>query len=687
MPISDIDKALDSKDLSVRQLSFMNVLHCDITIEIFSLLTQQDCLMCMSVCRDWYYAIPQYTQSAWKVLRLRQQDASKDHHRRERCLGSHVKRVVLQSVEDVDEERPSSILMQRLVDWGCTKIESLEFMTCSTTDLNTFFDFLRRLAPYLTHLKLEQHTSTVPIVHVFSTCSQLTHLTYQPMSEYFPLSWPQHIIIPLQSDGQSIVPSSGVPVDCCSKITYLRLDVVLKKQEMEYILKRCPELQCFIGVSSDTASGYYNSRLPDRDYMDINSLVSWCPKINTLVSNFSYYKFDDIKDLSSYTSNLPGLRRYHPSRLESIHQIAPYLAAVQDTLEVLAISRYSSVDDDWSPVFDSLRMPNLRALICSETTFRTVSSLVTMLNSSPLLQKLDLCCSNFTVDLTLARSFHNMHMVRYLRIRRIKFQDGPSMATFFDRFSALETLETFAVVLPLELPDNFRCPRRLKSLTMIANRWDHMGFVRDIDTDQTIADFLEHLFRNSRLETIKLTAMRMIKRQGVQATSTVRTLKNLTVCLTYLRLPSCERSPTIQSRRDAGFFEFAKMLSRTKIEKLLFEDCCQLPPAVLGALAELPLLEKFKVTYCIVHEWTSMRGGDLVHLLYKSRSLVTVFFKVAKILGEHASGLDCEQLSALIEDQRSAYNKTRTGRWKATATRYNGLHQTLDDLSIEWLDD
>ncbi|KAI8138341.1 hypothetical protein BJV82DRAFT_295314 [Fennellomyces sp. T-0311] len=80
-----------SKVPSAQQLSFMHTLHSDVAIEIFSYLSQQDCLTSMAVCRDWYHAIPQYTQKIWRELRFKEGDVRADNHRRQRCLGSHVK--------------------------------------------------------------------------------------------------------------------------------------------------------------------------------------------------------------------------------------------------------------------------------------------------------------------------------------------------------------------------------------------------------------------------------------------------------------------------------------------------------------------------------------------------------------------------------------------------------------------
>ena len=111
-------------NLLEQQLGFLSALYRDIVLEIFSYLTQQDCLTCMAVCRDWYATVPQYAQNIWKEIQLDRRDASIDHQRQQQCLGSHVKRVSITSTSD-KEDLSSITLMQRLLDWKCTRIQSL----------------------------------------------------------------------------------------------------------------------------------------------------------------------------------------------------------------------------------------------------------------------------------------------------------------------------------------------------------------------------------------------------------------------------------------------------------------------------------------------------------------------------------------------------------------------------------
>ena len=99
-------------------IGFLKKLSYDIISNIFLYLDQQDCLNCMATCRDWYDHIPQYTEDNWETLQLNKNGVTQ---LQERNLGRHVKHVLFYNVQaDI-----LSITMQRLLDCGCSEIESL----------------------------------------------------------------------------------------------------------------------------------------------------------------------------------------------------------------------------------------------------------------------------------------------------------------------------------------------------------------------------------------------------------------------------------------------------------------------------------------------------------------------------------------------------------------------------------
>ena len=97
---------------------FLEKLPYDIISNIFLYLGQQDCLNCMATCCDWYDIIPQFTKANWKTLLLDKKGISQ---LQEQNFRKHVKRVLFQDVQG----NLLSKMMQKLLDYECTDIESL----------------------------------------------------------------------------------------------------------------------------------------------------------------------------------------------------------------------------------------------------------------------------------------------------------------------------------------------------------------------------------------------------------------------------------------------------------------------------------------------------------------------------------------------------------------------------------
>ena len=127
------------KEAVDQQFSFLNALNYDIVTQIISYLTQQECLACMAVCRDWYHKIPQHSQNIWREIELVRKDVPVNHLRRQQCLGSHVKRVVILYVHSDKKRGSLTTLMQRLLDWKCTNIEYLGTVGHTWLTVRTFY--------------------------------------------------------------------------------------------------------------------------------------------------------------------------------------------------------------------------------------------------------------------------------------------------------------------------------------------------------------------------------------------------------------------------------------------------------------------------------------------------------------------------------------------------------------------
>ena len=105
--------------------NFLYKLPYDIIHNIFSRLTQQDCLECMAVSIVWMELVPQYATMLWKNIKVSFDD--NDHLDQEnelvtrlsprmiRCLGSHVQNII---VSHCNEEQVQLIL-SALSKCGC----------------------------------------------------------------------------------------------------------------------------------------------------------------------------------------------------------------------------------------------------------------------------------------------------------------------------------------------------------------------------------------------------------------------------------------------------------------------------------------------------------------------------------------------------------------------------------------
>ena len=101
----------------ITHVRLLEKLPYDIISNIFLYLDQQDCVNCMRTCREWYELIPQFTKANWETLRLGEVIT----HCHERNFGKHVKHVIFNGVP----ENELSTMMQKLLDFECTEIESL----------------------------------------------------------------------------------------------------------------------------------------------------------------------------------------------------------------------------------------------------------------------------------------------------------------------------------------------------------------------------------------------------------------------------------------------------------------------------------------------------------------------------------------------------------------------------------
>ncbi|KAI9251000.1 hypothetical protein BDA99DRAFT_206408 [Phascolomyces articulosus] len=100
----------------------LNELPFDILTEIFSYLSQDECLTCMDAGPAWFHLVPHYSERVWENITLLERSFVKEDPRLKQCLGNHVKFVCLRV------NRNKEILydlLDKLAEYKCDQIERI----------------------------------------------------------------------------------------------------------------------------------------------------------------------------------------------------------------------------------------------------------------------------------------------------------------------------------------------------------------------------------------------------------------------------------------------------------------------------------------------------------------------------------------------------------------------------------
>ncbi|KAI9494761.1 hypothetical protein BDB00DRAFT_871041 [Zychaea mexicana] len=620
-------------DLPEEQLAFMAKLPFDVVTEIFAYLDQEDCLVCMAVCRGWYTQIPSYTENKWRSIQLSERDPYVVSSRRARCLGKHVKDVHFNKFKD---ENALYVAMYRLLQLGCDEIESLVFVNCSTREQRRFLGLSQQLGSQLAHLTMRSHDSAVPLLYILCTCPKLTSFTYR--GEYIPWQLGQR--------AHEQIPVESIPI--FDKLKYMYIDATIDMHpELVSILQKCPNLQYFIDASSATKHNepqpvdltYHPGHTNSSDVIRLKNIFSWCPNLVYIAkkSNYGYVPYKDImKSIvgegpsavaitnSALHSQRKQSRLYHlaVSQSEGYDEIAQVLRNKQYTLEHLDLTtaQANRVDIDWSPVFRSLQLPLLRTLICN-THFDT-AAIISMLNSCPSLNlmKLDYCHRRIeNVELQPLRILPRLHT---FYLQRFMFMDELSVATLLQRLPGLEKLGIQDSSATLSDPTIYKCLKHLKHLDLFAIDWGRrfgQQGQRSQGTGMVVSPAMfKYMAQYSNLETVRLWRVPKITYELLSAIAHIATLRCLEVKL------ACAPDGD-----EAELLWFAhKLREKSMIEKLKLEPLRYLNYAVLSVLGDLPRLNTLSVWFGNGYTRPPMEldTSGVIQLLRKSKSLKKVVF-------------------------------------------------------------
>ncbi|KAI8147457.1 hypothetical protein BJV82DRAFT_595520 [Fennellomyces sp. T-0311] len=635
--ITTVDNAVDSHSCSLdsssaslldQQLGFMGALYSDILLMVFSYLDQQDCLTCMEVCQAWQQIVPLYSQSVWETVSFSSRGLSMDTVYLEQCLGDHVKTVVFDGNEGKDKLYH---IMRKLVDWGCNKIEALEFRGYVTVDQDTFLALLERLAPSLTRLYLTHHGSNITLPDLFNACPNLSHFTYQ---SYGSVSMANTtLLVPVAQSLQF------------PKITYLSLDAFEDSQlHLEPILQLCPNLQYFVGPKCVTHGGVI------RRHITLDQLLSWCPKIICLQTNHGYSPLYEITGNSwepiasdTYKTDAYGLRHYeicceNSDRGELTRQLMQH----QDTLEFVSLYKHRIDHMDWSPMLRSLQLNRLRTLICDGVHFNA-ASIVAMLNHCPLLETLVLEGVSVTFSATDVQFLPTLPLLSTLKCVKVEFEDESCLSAMLERFPALKYLVFKSSSLTINLSTAFQCLRRLKHLYLDRVQWKY---------DNHDDDPVRRLFRYSSphelgIEVIQLRRMSNISYGLLEAMAHIPTLKVLNADL--------DAALCVDDK--FGLDRFVDRLKETRIEDLTLHGVPYMSHAALDGLGDLPMLRDLRVarTYDETdvdnEAYTHIEFSGLLQMLRKTTSVKLIYLDKTMMVATDEKVYTHDEIATLMEDE------------------------------------
>ncbi|KAI8137040.1 hypothetical protein BJV82DRAFT_366840 [Fennellomyces sp. T-0311] len=445
---------------------------------------------------------------------------------------------------------------------------------------------LTKLTPHLTHLKMLDHGSNIAFLHVLNACPQLTHFTYQEMPGFA-----------IEEDlgvfaTEPVVQETESCINTFPKISHLCLDAMLNQRlRLNPILKRCPNLRTFVGLSIVT-SDLEDDMSYNSFSVDFDLLFDSCSKITCIKDALSYGSLQDLDHptINTDDNEFNGLRHFSVSNVCQEDSVTRHLTESQHTLEYLSISPLDVYDNtiDWSSLLKSLQLPQLRTLTLRHTPIDS-ATVFTICNQCPALEKLDLVSNGLAFDTSVIQRLHPMNHLRSLKLYRISFKDGLSLVEMLERFPSLENLFACYLTIPAKFPKGSKCLDQLKKLQLNSIKWTNDNGT--IDLNEGPAYLFEWFAHHSNVETVALYGVSNFGTWSLTALASMSTLKTLDLEL--------EDELECGIAGEDNLNQFATLLSASVIEKLYIETWWHLPEEIVNKLKKLPLLTNLRA----YHRW------------------------------------------------------------------------------------
>ncbi|KAI9270574.1 hypothetical protein BDA99DRAFT_502150 [Phascolomyces articulosus] len=708
------------------------VLTYDISTLIFSYLTQQDCLKAMSVCKLWYDCVPQYSKDLWKTLKLEPRQLQIINRRHARCIGGHVKSVIIYGHKSDKNEEYLYTMMQYLLDHECDEIESMEIVGCSTQrQLLIFLTLLRQFGSHLIILALKYHTSNTPLLQILSVLPNISHFIFTINGSFYNPSFFHDE--PLSNQQQFEIQGEF------TNLQYLRLDCLLDTTErLHPILQKCPNLQYFFGVSRDfidsisklpknRVDNYTIEQLYINSQVNLDQVTQWCPRLKHFIGNCSYGENDieQLQPLQPQPSDFMSIAEMTVTN--HLHDGVCYISLCEDffddnqkeinsilqqhqyTLEYLKLNlivnegMVSIRGNNWSPVLPSLQLNRLHTFTCHYIDC-DIAPLFIMLNNCPVINTVSFRFSiNFDqkeIDLLTLDSIHIFPTLRTLNIVGLFFDDDIRIIPlFFERFPALEklTIVNSSMTSFKEIFHNNRGPlfRHLKHLSM--ENIVMLESEADQEGDQPVLlplSFFTYLaiFQQptqndiQHMQTITLWNVPGVTCKTLIAIASLLSLERIQVLLSKplmynfginsSNIDDDEDNQLLHQEDQRLFLQFIEKLHKTKIKELRVNDIYCLSSSIfesLGNLRSLKILDLGSTKQYVVglkpHKFNEIDFSGISMMLHKTTSLRHV--RLSQI--QNTNDITCT-VNTFLSSSTSAKLESWTTEYKVYNHKQDGLH-------------
>ena len=507
--------------------------------------------------------------------------------------------------------------------------------------------------------------------------------------------------------------------DQFTNLCYLRVDSPMTTElRLDSLLQRCPNLQYFFGISTDFFNSFgdmfndVTSNLNQRDNfsgssVSLDAISRWCPKLKYFMGHDSYKRSDvdqfllqrRWKQEQQYDSNISATslifsnatdeeRQVHQQQeqfngdnslsclslcedfYDNDPEVVSTLTKHQHRLAYLKLklrAHYGSVSVrgiDWGPMFQLLRMNQLRTFICQYIDFN-ITSVFIMLNNCPVIETLELHYSvgfdQMDIDQISLESMHTYPTLRSLTLSWFDIDDELSLTTFFGRLPGLEELTITSMYMPsfekIFHTHFYQCFQQLKYLYM-----DNVILKQDTkepgeeerltaitnNNSETFASFFTNLSLAQdyaqNIQTIHLWNITYVTWEVLDAIACLHSLKRLLVLLDKPVIKNINDNSNSNDdqleQQQQRLLKFIRKLRGTNIEELSINDVYYLSTPVFDALGDLRSLKTLSLDISRNHvvpkecyELNKINYSGVLTMISKSSSLCQI--KLAQVQGQN----------------------------------------------------